>query len=81
MPVSIGPDRLSQGMPAPLLDNMAELMITAPAEFNHFALATLIGDRTGAGQPAAALRLRRQRRTEDDFGDFSHLRDPSETQQ
>jgi uncharacterized membrane protein len=39
-------------------------------------------DRTGAGQPATVFRGRRQRRAEeDDFGDFSHLRDPSETQQ
>ena len=38
-------------------------------------------DRLGAGQPVTAFRWRRQRRTDDDFGDFSHLRDPSETQQ
>jgi len=46
------------------------------------ASATSIdSDQTSARQPALALRRRRQRRAEDDFGDFSHLRDPSETQQ
>ena len=40
------------------------------------------GEQTHADQPAPVLRARRNRRTEDDdFGDFSHLRDPSESQQ
>ena len=44
-----GPDRFIQGQPSPLLGNMAEFMIAGLTEFDHLALAALIGDGAGTG--------------------------------